>query len=314
MKYLVLKSLSRKKPLLATGLVLVSVLALAQAADAKLSVVATLPDLAALAQAVAGDKADVKCIGKPNEDPHYVQAKPSFIVTLNNADLLIENGLDLEIGWLPALVDQTRNGKIRAGGGGVVVAAEGVPLLEIPTEPVTRAMGDVHPGGNPHFSIDPENAKIMARNIGEGLVRASPQDADFFRANLEALLARIDQAETECVAAMAPYRGTKVVTYHKSLTYFCRRFGLSEVDTIEPKPGIPPSPSHITDLIDEMKREGVKLILMEPWHERRTPDMVATQTGARVVEFPAQVGGDADIPDYPSLCKSITTRVIAALK
>jgi len=294
--------------------VLLAATSLATAADAKLNVVATLPDLGAIAQAIAGDKADIKVIGKSNEDPHYVQAKPSFIVTLNNADVLIQNGLDLEIGWLPALVDQTRNSKIRSGAPGLVTAADGIPLLEVPNEPVTRAMGDVHPGGNPHFSIDPENGKIMAKNIADGLARVDPADSALFQANLATLLAKISDSENACLAAMAPYKGTKVVTYHKSLTYFCQRFGLTEVGTVEPKPGIPPSPSHITELIDLMKRENVKLILMEPWHERRTPDLVAQQTGAKVVEFAAQVGGAPDITDYPSLCKSITSQVVAALK
>jgi len=283
-------------------------------AYAKINVVASLPDLAAMAREIGGDKVEVTCIGRPNEDPHYVQAKPSFIVTLNKADLLIENGLQLEIGWLPALVDQTRNAKIRVGAPGRVVAVEGVPLLEVPTEAVTRAMGDVHPGGNPHFTIDPERGKLVARNICEGMIRVSPQDADAFRANLDRLLARIDSALAECQKVMEPYRGMKVVTYHKSLTYFCERFGLNEIGTIEPKPGIPPSPSHVTDLINQMKLENVKLILMEPWHERRTPDLVAQQTGAKVVEFPAQVGGDSDMPDYPSVCKGIVTRIAAALK
>jgi zinc/manganese transport system substrate-binding protein len=242
-----------------------------------------------------------------------VQAKPSFIVTLNNADVLVENGLELEIGWLPALVDQTRNDRIRVGAPGRIVAADGVPLLEVPTEAVTRAMGDVHPGGNPHFSIDPENAKIMTRNIAAGLTRAAPDQGPLFQKNAEALLARIDASEAACQKTMEPYRGTKVVTYHKSLSYFCHRFGLEEVGTVEPKPGIPPSASHVTDLIGQIKTDGVKLILMEPWHERRTPDTVAEQSGAKVVEFPAQVGGDPAVTDYPALCGSIVARVVAAL-
>ena len=291
-----------------------TLLAAPSAACAGIEVVATLPDLAAIARAIGGDRVTVTCIGRPNEDPHYVQAKPSFIVTLNKADLLIENGLDLEIGWLPALVDQTRNAKIRAGAPGRVVAADNVPLLEMPTEPVTRAMGDVHPGGNPHFSIDPDRGRVVAQNIYDALARVDPADADVFRANLEQLLKRIQAATAECDAMMAPYRGTKVVTYHKSLTYFCQRFGLQEVDTVEPKPGIPPSPSHITDLIEQMKRQGVKLILMEPWHEHRTPDLIAEQTGAKVVELPAQVGSASEATDYPSLCKAIVSRVTAALR
>jgi zinc/manganese transport system substrate-binding protein len=300
--------------LLAAAFLTMFALALAPPAHATLNVVATLPDLASLATEIGGDAVTVKCIGKPNEDPHYVQAKPSFIVTLNNADVLVENGLELEIGWLPALVDQTRNEKIRVGAPGRIVAADGVPLLEIPTEAVTRAMGDVHPGGNPHFSIDPENGKIMAKNIAEGLSRVAPEKAADFHANLDKLLARIDQAEAACLKTMEPYRGSKVVTYHKSLSYFCRRFGLVEVGTVEPKPGIPPSASHVTEMIAQMKSDNVRLILMEPWHERRTPDTVAEQTGAKVVEFPAQVGGEPEITDYPALCGVIVAHVTAALK
>ena len=289
-------------------------LALPLAAQAELHVVATLPDLAAMARDIGGDLVSVISIGKPNEDPHFVQAKPSFIVALNKADLLIENGLELEIGWLPALVDQTRNARIRVGAPGRVVAADGVPLLEVPAEPVTRAMGDVHPGGNPHFLIDPERGKIVASHICENLIRIAPKYGEVFRANLEKLFKQIDEEEGACQKWMEPYRGTKVVSYHRSLTYFCQRFGLEEVDTVEPKPGIPPTPSHVAGLIDQMKREHVKLILMEPWHERRTPDLIAQQTGAKVVEFATQVGGAPDIPDYPSLCKGIVSRVVAALE
>jgi zinc/manganese transport system substrate-binding protein len=291
-----------------------ALLAAPSVARATLEVVATLPDLAALARAVGGDRVNVTCIGRPNEDPHYVQAKPSFIVTLNKADLLIENGLDLEIGWLPALVDQTRNAKIRPGAPGVVVAADGVPLLDVPSQPVTRAMGDVHPGGNPHFMLDPDRGRLVAQNIYNALVRVDPSGTEVFRANLEQLLRQIEESAAQCDSMMAPYRGTKVVTYHRSLAYFCRRFGLEEVDTVEPKPGIPPSPSHITDLIAGMRQHGAKLILMEPWHEHRTPDLVADQTGAKVVELPVQVGSAPDASDYPSLCKAVVSRVTAALR
>ena len=281
-------------------------------AHAKLNVVATLPDLAAIARDIGGDKVDVLCIGKPSEDPHFIQAKPSFVVGLNRADLLIEQGLELEIGWLPVLVNQTRNPRIQTGAPGHVVAAEGVPLLEVPTIPVTRAMGDVHPGGNPHFTIDPERGKIVAKNICEGLIRVAPKYADEFRANLDKLDKHIDASLAEAQKILAPYRGAKVVTYHKSLNYFEERFGLVEVNNVEPKPGIPPSPSHIAALIEQMKSEGVKVILMEPWHERRTPELVAQKTGAKVVEFQAQAGGE--ISDYPSVCVSIAKRIADALK
>ena len=283
-------------------------------AQAKINVVASLPDLGSMARDIGGDKVEVTVIGKPTEDPHFVQAKPSYIVTLNRADLLIEQGLELEIGWLPALVEQTRNPKIRVGSRGLVVAAEGVPLLEVPTMPVTRAMGDIHPGGNPHFTLDPERGKIVAKNICEGLIRVDPKDADAFRANLDKLVKRIDASLAEAQKILAPYRGAKVVAYHKSLNYFEERFGLVEVNNIEPKPGIAPSPSHIAALIEQMKSEGVKLILMEVWHERRTPDLVAQKTGAKVVEIPANVGGSLDAPDYPSLCVAMAKRIAEAMK
>lgn len=294
--------------------VIIAALLLPLAAQAKLNVVASLPDLAAMARDIGGDQVQVTCIGKPGEDPHFVQAKPSFIVVLNRADVLIENGLELEIGWLPGLVEQTRNAKIRVGSPGRIVAAEGVPLLEMPTQPVTRAMGDVHPGGNPHFTIDPERGKIVAKNICEGLVRVDPKDTDLFRANLDKLNKRIDESLAECQKLLGPYRGTKVVTYHKSLEYLAERFGLKVINTVEPKPGIPPSPSHLTALIEQMKNEGVKLILMEPWHERRTPELIAQKAGATVVELPTQVGGSPDAADYPSVCKAMASRLVAALK
>ena len=283
-------------------------------AHAKINIVASLPDLGSMARDIGSDKVEVTVIGKPTEDPHFVQAKPSYIVTLNRADLLIEQGLELEIGWLPALVEQTRNPKIRVGSRGLVVAAEGVPLLEVPTMPVTRAMGDIHPGGNPHFTLDPERGKIVAKNICEGLIRVDPKDADAFRANLDKLVKRIDASLAEAQKILAPYRGAKVVAYHKSLNYFEERFGLVEVNNIEPKPGIAPSPSHIAALIEQMKSEGVKLILMEVWHERRTPDLVAQKTGAKVVEIPANVGGSLDAPDYPSLCVAMAKRIAEAMK
>jgi len=279
------------------------------AVHAKLNVVATLPDLAAIAREIGGDKVDVTCIGKPSEDPHFIQAKPSYIVTLNRADVLIENGLELEIGWLPALLDQTRNGRIRIGAPGLVVAAENVPVLEVPTQPVTRAMGDVHPGGNPHILLDPERGKIVARNICDGFIRAAPQFADEFRANLARFDKRVDEAMAGWQKTLEPYRGAKIVTYHKSMSYLAERFGLIVINTIEPKPGIPPSPAHLTALIGQMKSDKVKVILMEVWHERRTPDLVAQKTDAKVLEVPTQASGD-----YLAVCDGIVKEFAEALK
>jgi zinc/manganese transport system substrate-binding protein len=288
---------------------LLATLFLPAMAYAKLNVVATLPDLAAIAREIGGDKIEATSIGKAGEDPHFVQAKPGYIVMLNRADVLIENGLDLEIGWLPALLDQTRNPKIRPGAPGRIVAAEGVPLLERPAQPVTRAMGDVHPGGNPHFLLDPERGKIAAKNICDGLSRVDPKDADEFRANLETFNRRVDEAMAGWQTLLAPFRGAHIVTYHRSMSYLAERFGLNVINTIEPKPGIPPSPSHLAELIEQMKAHNVKVILMEVWHERRTPALVAQKTGARLLEVPTQSAGD-----YLSVCDGIVKQLAAALR
>lgn len=289
-------------------------LSAAVSSAAKVNAVATLPDLASMARDIGGDRVNVVCLGKPSEDPHYIQPKPSFIVALNRADVLIENGLDLEIGWLPALLDQTRNAKLRPGGVGRVVASTKVPVLDLPTGPVDRSQGDVHPHGNPHFLLDPEAGKIAARNIAAGLKRAAPDDAAVFDAGLEKLLARIDTAEAEAGKLLAPFRGVKVVTYHKSFPYFAERYGLVVVGTIEPKPGIPPSPAHLAALGDRMLAEGVKVILQEPWHETRTPALAGRKAGAKVVVLPVQTGSDPSATDYPATIKLLAEKVSAALQ
>ncbi|MBM3858898.1 MAG: zinc ABC transporter substrate-binding protein [Verrucomicrobia bacterium] len=283
-------------------------------AHAKLNVVATLPDLAAMARDIGGDKVIVTCLGKPSEDPHYIQPKPSYIVALNKADVLIDNGLDFEIGWLPALLDQTRNGRIRLGAPGRVVASAGVPVLDVPTAPVDRSQGDVHPDGNPHYLLDPERGKIVARNITAALKRVAPGDATAFDDGLAKLLARIDVAQSEAGKLLAPFRGAKIVTYHKSFPYFAERYGLNVVGTVEPKPGIPPSPSHLAALGERMKAEGVKVIVQEQWHETRTPALAAKKSGAKVVVLPTQTGGDPAATDYPATIKLLAEKVAAALK
>jgi len=283
-------------------------------AQAKLNVVATLPDLASMAREIGGDRIQVICLGKPAEDPHYIQPKPSCIVALNRADVLIENGLDLEIGWLPALLEQTRNAKVRAGAPGRVVASAGVPVLDVPTGPVDRSQGDVHPGGNPHFLLDPECGKIVAGNIAAAMKRVAPGDAAAFDDGLAKLLARIDAAQADAQKLLAPYRGAKIVTYHKSFPYFVERYGFNVVGTVEPKPGIPPSPSHLAALGDRMKADGVKVILQEQWHETRTPALAGKKSGATVVVLPTQTGGDPAATDYPATVKLLAEKVAAALK
>lgn len=285
-------------------------MAWAHPSDAKLNVIASTPDLAAIAREVGGDRADVTSLAKGTEDPHFVDPKPSFIRILNQADALIEGGADLEVGWLPPLVLNARNPKIHLGQPGRIVAAEVVRLLEVPTGPIDRSMGDVHPFGNPHFTLDPLNGKLIAERIKERLCVLSAADCPLFTTNAKQVEDKIDSRLALWQKQMAPLRGTKVVTYHRSYSYLAERFGLRVLNTIEPKPGIPPSASHARDLITQMKAEGVKLILMEPNRERKTPAFLAQQTGARVVMIPSMVGGSKEAGDYLALFDHIVKTLL----
>ncbi|HHT9128771.1 MAG TPA: metal ABC transporter substrate-binding protein, partial [Candidatus Wujingus californicus] len=253
------------------GLCLLFTVSWASVVHAKLNVVATTSDLGAIAREIGKDKVEVTSLAKPTEDPHFVDAKPSFIVKLNKADMLIEGGLQLEIGWLPNLVVGARNRKILAGENGYLVASAGVPMIEVPTT-ADRAMGDVHPMGNPHFMLDPLNGKRVSIHICERLCQIDPANCAYYKDNLKDFTKRLDQKLSEWQKMLEPFRGTKIVTYHKTFSYFAQRFNLHVVGTLEPKPGIPPSPTHINSLIPMMKSEEVKLILIEPFRERKTPE------------------------------------------
>ena len=268
----------------------------AQAA-AQLKVVATTPDLASVAREIGGDRVNVVALAKPTEDPHFVDAKPSFIVTLNRADALVEGGAELELGWLPPLLENSRNTKVAAGAPGRIVASEGIRLLEIPTS-FDRSKGDIHSLGNPHFMIDPGAAKIVARNIATHFSQLDPKNAATYNANLAKFNSRIDAKLADWQKQLAPYRGAKIVTYHRDFIYFAQRFGLSIVDELEPKPGIAPSPAHLAQVIGEMKRNNVKVILVQPFQNRKTAETVARQTGASVVDAPQQPGAARNTSSY----------------
>ncbi|HTD88093.1 MAG TPA: metal ABC transporter substrate-binding protein [Candidatus Binatia bacterium] len=260
--------------------------------------VATLPDYAAIARAIGGDRITVTNLAKGTEDPHFVDARPSFIRVLNKADLLIEGGAELEIGWLPPLVAGARNKAILAGNPGHLTLAPYIRLLEVPITPIDRSMGDVHPIGNPHFNMDPLNGKPMSAAIADKLCALTPGNAAFFRANQQKFVDELDRKFAEWKKLMDPMRGTKVVTYHKSFDYFLDRFGLELAGTLEPKPGLEPSPTHISALIPQAKGEGVKYIFMEPNRPRRTPEYVAEAIGAKVLVLPLMVGGNEHINNY----------------
>jgi zinc/manganese transport system substrate-binding protein len=276
---------------------LAAIAAAASPASAQLRVVATTPDLASVAREIAGDRANVVALAKPTEDPHFVDAKPSFVVTLNRADALVEGGAELELGWLPPLLENSRNSRIAAGAPGHVVASEGIRLLEVPTS-FDRSKGDIHSLGNPHFMIDPVAAKTVARNIANHLGQIDPKNAATYNANLAKFNTTLDAKLAGWQQQLAPYRGAKIVTYHRDFVYLAQRFGLSIVDELEPKPGIAPSPAHLAQVIGKMRANNVKVILVQPFQNRKTAETVARQTGAAVLDTPQQPGAANNTTTY----------------
>ena len=283
-------------------------------AAAVVNVVATTEDLASLAREVGGERVKVDALAKGYQDPHFVEAKPSFVFILNKADLLVAVGRELEIGWLPPLVLQSRNAKIQPGAAGYLDASLTARILEIPTGQVTRAMGDVHPQGNPHYWLDPGNGRRIAQAVQARLSQLSPADAAYFAQRYADFDQRLAAAEKRWDAAMAPYRGTKVVTYHRSWPNFCERFGLDVIGYVEPKPGIPPSSAHTIELMATMKREGVKLLLVEPYFDEKTPNSIGRETGVPVLVLPPSVGGEKEITDYVKLFDHNVDAVLTAMK
>ncbi len=281
-------------------------------ATAQLKVVATTPDLASVAREIGGNRVNVVALAKPTEDPHFVDAKPSFIVTLNRADALVEGGAELELGWLPPLLENSRNSKIAAGAPGRIVASEGIRLLEIPTS-FDRSKGDIHSLGNPHYMIDPAAAKNVARNIASHFAQLDPKNAATYNANLAKFSSRIDAKLADWQKQLAPYRGAKIVTYHRDFIYFAQRFGLTIVDELEPKPGISPSPAHLAQVIGEMKRSNAKIILVQPFQNRKTAETVARQTGATVIDAPQQPGAASNTSSYFDNMDNLVRAIAAAL-
>jgi len=263
---------------------------------------------------VGGDRISIDSLAKGYQDPHFVEAKPSFILKLQKADLLIVVGRELEIGWLPPLVQQSRNSKVQPGGQGYLDASVGARILEIPQGQLTRAMGDVHPQGNPHYWLDPENGKIIARSIAGKFSQLRPNDSAYFDQRATDFSNRLTEAGKRWQTAMAPYKGLKVVTYHRSFPNFTDRFGLDVIGYVEPRPGIPPSPSHTLDLIQEMKRQGVKIILVEPYFDLKTPNAIARDTGAKVVVLGPSVGGAKEATYYFKLFDYDINLLVAAIK
>ncbi len=276
-------------------LTLAAVLLIPAAIQARvgLKIVATTPDYAALAAAIGGDRLSIKTLAKATEDPHFVDARPSHIVSLNRADVLIESGAALEIGWLSTLVGGARNKNVLLGATGRVKGSEGIKLLDVPAV-LDRSQGDVHAMGNPHFLMDPLNAGIVAGHLANVFCRLDAGGCASYQDNLSRFRRTLDARIIIWTETLAPYRGTPIVTYHNTWRYFAKRFQLQAETFLEPKPGIPPSPPHLAKVIKKMKAAGMKAILVEPFQSRKTAEVVAGHTGATVVEvcqFPGGIPG-----------------------
>ena len=314
------------------------------AADNKLVVLTTTSDLKSITEEIGGKYVQVTSICVGNQDPHFAEAKPSTIVSARKADLLIVIGLELEVGYEPLIIEGARNAKIKPGADGYLDVSDGVLLRELPTGKVDRSMGDVHPFGNPHYWLDPYNARIMARNISNRLQKIDPAHSADYQANYQAFIKKVDEAmfgapavakisgdklwEQEIsgkldefiksqeikldgwIEKARPLRGMKIVIFHRSWTYFTNRFGLITTGEIEPKPGIPPGPGHLKDLIQKVKSENVKIILMESFYDRKSSDFVAGQTGAKVAVCALSVGGKPEVKDYISLIDHLINHLL----
>ena len=282
---------------IALSALLAPALAGAARADAKpIQVVTTTEDLAWVAREVGGGRVQVASLSRGYQDPHFLDAKPSYMVQLKKADLFVEVGRDLEVGWAPGLLNGARNAKILPGAPGFVDASAQVNILEIPAS-VSRAQGDVHPFGNPHYWLDPANAIPIAAAIRDGLARVSPGDASLFTQRCGEFEKRVAEASERLKARSRSLglEGMKVVTYHRSWSYFARAFGLEVVNFIEPRPGIPPSPGHVQDLVTQMKQGGIRLLILEDFFDPRLPQKIARDTGVPLVVLPTSVGAEEKI-------------------
>lgn len=274
-----------------------------------LSVVTTTTDLAAITKAVGGERVKVESIAKGFQDPHYVEAKPSYMRIVNQGRILFYVGLQLEIGWLPLLVQGARNpGLVQ------VSLSEGIPVLERPTGPISRAQGDVHPEGNPHYWLDPRNGVIMARRVAQELKGLAASDGAYFEQNLKLFESDLARRRQKWEVRMAPFRGAELVAYHKEMEYLAKWLGISIVDYVEDKPGIPPSPRHLESLIQNMRQRKIKALLVSNFTNPTIPQAAADKGGAKMIVLPVSVGGEKEIESYADLFEAIAERLAEGLK
>lgn len=279
----------------------------------RLDVVTTLPDLAWIAEYLGGDHVEAFAIAAGYQDPHFVDPKPSYIVRLSRADVFVTIGLDLESGWVPSLLNSARNDAILRGGPGYVDASVNVPLLEVPAS-LSREQGDIHAYGNPHYWLDPGNAKIIARNIADGLISRLPGQADAIESNLARFGDELDSRIADWQARMQPYQGQKIVAYHNTWPYLEAFLGVDIVDFLEPKPGIPPTPSQLAKIIDLMSRDGIGVIIITPYYRPNSAQLVARETGAVILTLASSVGAFDEIDTYFDLFDYNVDQLIEAFQ
>jgi len=282
---------------IATALVVSALAAPAASAADKIRVVATIPDLKALAEEVGGKLVDVEALARGNQNAHELEVRPSLMLKLRRADILLENGLDLDT-WADVVVQGANNPNIVRGAPGRVDVSRGIQVLEVPSTRVDRSMGDVHPLGNPHYSLDPGMAPIVTQNIVDAFARFAPDRRADFGRNRQTFLSRLDEAMARWTQTMAPFKGSKVVVYHPQWIYLLTRFGLSQAATLEDRPGIPATPAHLTRIIRQMKEEQIKVIVVEPWNDLKLAGRVADEAGAKAIVLASMVGGVKGADSY----------------
>lgn len=290
------------------------ILSAADGALARIRVVTTTEDLAAIAREVGGGLIQVESITRGVQDTHFIEAKPSFMLKVNRADLLIHQGLGLEIGWLPLLVTGGRNPQVLEGQPGNLDLSRAIVPIEVPTGEVGRHMGDVHPEGNPHYPLDPENGPLMAGAIAQRLAELDPKHQSAYQENQRRFANRIAAKLPEWKKRLAAVGPRVVVTYHPTWNYFLKRFSIENAGTLEPLPGVPPSPAHLGRLAETMKQRNVKVILQANYFETRNAELLAKKTGARVLSMPVSVGGAPGVENYFSLFDMLVERLAEALR
>ena len=289
-------------------------LALPARGAAALKVVTTTEGLAAVAREVGGDRTSVESLSRGVQDPHFVDANPMLAVKLRNADLLVDVGLDLEIGWLPPLVNQSRNGEIQPNGRRRFTAASAITVLDVPTGPVSREQGDLHPGGNPHFMTDPRRVAKVAVALAAKLGELDPGGAQYYAGRAQDFQRRLEADLGRWSGFLAPVRGKKIFTRHRTMTYFLDWTGIVSAGELEPRPGVPPTPAHLAELVQIAKRDGVKAISVENFYDTKSAEVVARYSGAKIVLIPGDVGGEPGLDSYEKYMDVVVRRIGEALR